>query len=425
MSRWNLLTRLVIGSLWSRRLAVVFVVLAVAVSTVLYLSVERLRVGAWNSFSSTVSGTDLIVGARSGSVQLMLYSVFRIGNATNNITMKSVRDIEAMPDVAWTVPLSLGDAHRGYRVVGTNEAYFERYRYGRDRKLVLEQGAGFGDLFNVVLGAQVARELGYKLGDRVVVAHGLGRAGLVRHDDLPFTVSGILSPTGTPVDRSLHVSLEAITAIHVDWSTGARAANTTPADVLRQRAAAGELQTEAVTALLVGTKSKMSVFRTARAINDYRQEPLLAVLPGVALQELWTVIGTAERALSAVAFMVVLTAIVGLIATILATLEQRRREMAILRSLGAKPLVISGLLVAESLFVTVLGLVVGVIFVTVATPLASTWLQSNYGLDLPITISSTDIAVLSAIVLSSIVASLLPAWRAYRMSLGEGLGATA
>ena len=123
--------------------------------------------------------------------------------------------------------------------------------------------------------------------------------------------------------------------------------------------------------------------------------------------------------------MVVLTAIVGLIATILATLEQRRREMAILRSLGAKPLVISGLLVAESLFVTVLGVVVGVIFVTVATPLASTWLQSNYGLDLPITISSTDIAVLSAIVLSSIVASLLPAWRAYRMSLGKGLGATA
>lgn len=425
MSRTRLLWRLVIASLWSRRLAVLFVVFAVAVSTVLYLSVERLRVGAWQSFSSTVAGTDLIVGARSGSVQLMLYSVFRIGNATNNITMQSVRDIEAMQDVAWTVPLSLGDAHQGYRVVGTNEAYFERYRYGRDRQLELAQGNSFGDLFDVVLGSEVANVLGYGIGDRVIVAHGLGRVGLVRHDDLPFAVSGILAPTGTPVDRSLHVSLPAITAIHVDWSTGARARNTTPADVLRERAAAGELKADAVTALLVGTKNKLSVFRTARAINDYSQEPLLAVLPGVALQELWTVIGTAERALSAVAFMVVLTAIIGLVATILATLEQRRREIAILRSLGARPLVISGLLVAEAGLVTLAGLTFGVIMVTIATPLASGWLRANYGLDLPITISSTDFAVLLAILASGLIAALLPAWRAYRISLGEGLGATA
>ena len=424
MNRWHLLLRLVITSLWSRRLAVFFVVLAVAVSTVLYLSVERLRVGAWQSFSSTISGTDLIVGGRSGSVQLMLYSVFRIGNATNNITMKSVKDIEALKDVAWTVPLSLGDAHRGYRVVGTNGAYFERYRYSRDRKLELAQGHRFEDLFDVVLGAEVARALGYKIGDRIIVAHGLGRAGLVSHDDLPFTVSGILSPTGTPVDQSLHVSLQAITAIHVDWSTGARARNTTPADVLRERAAAGELSAKAVTAVLVGMKSKLAVFKTARAINDYKQEPLLAVLPGVALQELWSVIGAAERALSAIAFMVVLTAIIGLVATILATLEQRRREIAILRSLGARPLTISGLLVAESLVVTLGGLLLGCIFVTIATPLASNWLRAHYGLDLPVTFSSSDIAVLSAILISSLLAALLPAWRAYRMSLGEGLGAT-
>ncbi|MGI9357207.1 MAG: ABC transporter permease [Rhizobiaceae bacterium] len=425
MSRTRLLWRLVITSLWSRRLAVLFVVFAVAVSTVLYLSVERLRVGAWQSFSSTVAGTDLIVGARSGSVQLMLYSVFRIGNATNNITVQSVRDIEAMQDVAWTVPLSLGDAHQGYRVVGTNAAYFERYRYGRDRRLELAQGANFADLFDVVLGSEVAKALDYGIGDRVVVAHGLGRAGLVRHDDLPFAVSGILSPTGTPVDRSLHFSLPAITAIRVDWSTGARARNTTPADILRKRAAAGELEADAVTALLVGTKNKLSVFRTARAINDYSQEPLLAVLPGVALQELWTVIGTAERALSAVASMVVLTAIIGLVATILATLEQRRREIAILRSLGARPFVISGLLVAEAGLVTLAGLALGVIMVTIATPLASGWLRANYGLDLPVTISSTDFAVLIAILVSALIAALLPAWRAYRISLGEGLGATA
>ena len=424
MTRARLLLRLVVASLWSRKLAVLFVVLAVSVSTVLYLSVERLRVGAWQSFSSTVSGTDLIVGARSGGVQLMLYSVFRIGNATNNITMESVRDVERMRSVEWTVPLSLGDSHRGYRVVGTSDAYFERYRYGRDRKLELAEGTAFTDLFDVVLGAEVADALGYAVGDSVVIAHGLGRVGFVAHDDLPFTVSGILQRTGTPVDRSLHVSLEAITAIHVDWSTGSRAQETTPAAVLRARAAAGELEAEAVTALLVGLRSRIAVFPTARRINTYKEEPLLAVLPGVALQELWGVIGTAEKALGVVALMVVLTAIVGLVATILATLEQRRREIAILRSLGARPLTIAGLLVAESGLVTLAGLVLGVVAITIATPLVTPWLRAEYGLDLPIALSARDLAVLGAILLAGLLAALLPAWRAYRMSLSEGLGAT-
>ena len=424
MSRSRLLGRLVLASLWSRRLAALFVVLAVAVSTVLYLSVERLRTGAWESFASTISGTDLIVGARSGGVQLMLYSVFRIGNATNNITWESAEDVAALPDVAWIVPLSLGDSHRGYRVVGTTDAYFERYRFGRDRSLALTEGEAFSDLFDVVIGAEVADALGYRVGQRVVIAHGLGSADLVQHDDLPFVVSGILERTGTPVDRSLHISLEAIRAIHVDWQSGSRARNTTPASVLRARLEAGELEPEAVTALLVGTKSRLAVFRTARAINDYDEEPLLAVLPGVALQELWSVIGTAERALAGVSAMVVLTAIVGLVATILATLEQRRREIAVLRSLGARPLTIAGLLVAESGLIAVTGVLLGLVTVTAFAPLASGWLRTNYGIDLSVAVSPNEIAVLAAIVAVALLAALVPAWRAYRIGLNEGLGAT-
>ena len=421
MSRSGLLLRLVLASLWSRRLAVALVALGVAVSTALFLSVERLRAGAYESFASTVSGTDLIVGARSGGVQLMLYAVFRIGNATNNITWDSVEDVAALPDVDWIVPLSLGDSHRGFRVVATSADYFERFRYGRDRTLELAEGAAFGDLFDVVLGAEVAEALGYGLGERVVVSHGLGAADLVRHDDLPFRVSGILARTGTPVDRSLHISLEAMTAIHVDWRSGVRGARTTPADVLRAGAASGDLAPEAVTALLVGTTSPIAVFRTARAINAYPEEPLLAVLPGVALQELWSVIGTAERALAIVSAMVVLTAVVGLVATILATLEQRRREIAVLRSLGARPGTIAGLLMAETGLVAAAGVLAGLVAVSLATPLANGWLRSAYGLVLPVGLSGREAAVLLAIVAAALLAALLPARRAYRMGLNEGL----
>ncbi|MEM7642069.1 MAG: ABC transporter permease [Pseudomonadota bacterium] len=422
MTRLGLLARLVGASLWSRRLAVSLVALAVAVSTVLFLSVERLRTGAWDSFASTISGTDLIVGARSGGVQLMLYAVFRIGNATNDISWESVEDIATLDDVDWIVPLSLGDSHRGYRVVATTDAYFDRYRYGRDRPLEIAEGARFDDLFDVVLGAEVARALDYGIGDQIVVAHGLGAADLVRHDDLPFTISGILAGTGTPADQSLHISLEAMTAIHVDWASGARAARTTPAEVLRARAADGDLAPASVTALLVGTTSRIAVFRTARAINDYPDEPLLAVLPGVALQELWSVVGTAERALAAISAIVVLTAVVGLVATILASLEQRRQEIAVLRALGARPGTIAGLLVVESGFVALVGVLNGVLVVLAATPLVGAWLRATYGLDLPVGLSLREVFVLAGIVLAALLAGLLPAWRAYRIGRDDGLG---
>lgn len=418
MSPARSLARVAVQSLLSRRLACAFVVLAVAVSTVLYLSVERLRAGAWESFTSTISGTDLIVGAPSGGVQLMLSTVFRIGTPNGAISAEATERVAAMPDVAWTVPIALGDSHRGYRVVGTTGAYFDRVQYGRGRSLTFDSGRRFEDLFDVVLGAEVARALGYDLGQRVIVAHGLGSAGLVEHDDLPFTVSGILAPTGTPVDRAVYVSLDAITAIHVDWALGARARQTTPAAVLRSM----DLSPTSVTALLVGLDSRLAVFRTARAINDMPGEPLQAVLPGVALQELWSVVGAAERALALVSAAVVLTAIVGLVATLLATLEQRRREMAILRTLGARPTVIGALLMAESGLLALTGVLLGALVVLVAEPFVSAWLVSRYGLDLAGGIAARDAVVLGAIVAAALLAALIPAWRASRMSAGEGLG---
>ncbi len=103
----------------------------------------RAHRGAQASFASTISGTDLIVGARSGSVNLLLYSVFRIGNATNNIRWDSFEHFATNPQVKWAIPISLGDSHRGYRVMGTNDSYFEHYQYGRQQNLELASGRAF------------------------------------------------------------------------------------------------------------------------------------------------------------------------------------------------------------------------------------------------------------------------------------------
>lgn len=412
-----MILRLALGSLRARALTVAMTALAIALSVTLFLGVEKVRTGARGSFADTISGTDLIVGARSGSVQLLLYSVFRIGNATNNVTWESYEDIAARPEVDWIVPISLGDSHRQFRVMGTTQGFFDHYRYRGGRALELASGQGIADLYDTVIGSDVAKTLGYGVGDPIVVAHGL--ASFSDHDDQPFRVSGILAKTGTPVDRTVIVSLRAIEAIHVDWQRGAKIpGQTTPVEQIRQM----ELAPQAITAALVGTKSRLQIFGLQRWINEYREEPLLAILPGVALQELWQIVGVAEVALTAVSAMVVVTALLGLMAIIFASLSERRREMAIWRAMGARPGTILGLLVLEAVLIAAIGAALGLGALYAGLVLARPWIDSAFGIWLPLGAPTPrELWVLLAVIGAAALASLLPALRAYRLSLADGM----
>lgn len=394
-------------------------ILAISMSVALILTVEKIRRDARNSFAQTISGTDLIVGARSGAVQLLLYSVFRIGNATNNISWKSVEDIRQRPAIDWLIPISLGDSHAGFRVLGTNHDYFDYYRYGNKQLLKLAEGERFNDVFDAVIGSHVAKELGYQVGDNIVVAHGTGNVALVKHDKQPFKVSGILSATGTPVDQAIHVSLQGIEAMHVDWRNGANVKGEgTDPDTIRQM----DLQPRAVTALLVGLKSRAAVFREQRAINTYRAEPLLAILPGVALQELWGLISVAEVALLIVSVCVVAAGLVNLMSVLLAGLNERRREMAVLRSTGARPGHVFLLLCIESTVLTLGGLLAGLLLHYILTGIGSVFLQQSFGLSVALGLpTGSDWAILFAIAIAGSIAGTLPALQAYRKSLADGL----
>ncbi|MDH4558720.1 ABC transporter permease [Pseudomonas sp. BN417] len=414
------LLRLALASLANRRFTALLTVFAIALSVCLLLAVERVRSEARASFASTISGTDLIVGARSGSVNLLLYSVFRIGNATNNIRWDSFESIAQDRRVKWAIPLSLGDSHRGYRVMGTSAAYFEHYRYGRGQPLRLAEGKPFADMFEVVLGAEVAEALHYKLGDKLVLAHGVSTVSLVQHGDKPFSVVGILARTGTPVDRTLHISLAGMEALHVDWQNGvpARGAGKVSADQAR----AMDLQPKAITAFLLGLNSKIATFALQRQINEFRGEPLLAILPGVALQELWSLMGTAEKALFVVSLFVVLTGLIGMLTAILTSLNERRREMAILRSVGARPWHIGSLLVLEAFALALAGAVLGVGLLYLGIGLSQGYVQASYGLYLPLALPSPyEWTLLGAILGAALLMGVVPAWRAYRQSLADGL----
>ena len=405
------------GSLTARALTVGMTILAIAVSVALFLGVEKVRTGAKASFANTISGTDLIVGARSGSVQLLLYSIFRIGNATNNLTWESYQNIAAHKDVDWIVPISLGDSHRQFRVMGTAPNFFDRYKYRSGQSLVIQDGELLDDLFDTVIGADVAATLGYEIGDPIVVAHGI--ASFMEHQDQPFSVSGILMKTGTPVDRTVVVSLEAIEAIHVDWQSGAQIpGQVTPADSLRQM----ELKPKAITAALLGTKSRLKVFALQRSINEYPEEPLIAILPGVALQELWQIVGIAEKSLIGVSIMVVVTAFIGMVATILSSLSERRREMAIFRAMGARPRTIVTLLLLEAILMAGIGACLGMVLLYLGLFAGQPLIDRSFGLWLPIEPPTIrEVKLLLSIVITGAFVSIFPAIRAYRMSLADGM----
>ena len=406
-------------SAWNRRFTLALTVFSIALSTFLLLGVERIRTELRENFASSVSGTDLIVGARTGSTQLLLYSVFRIGAATNNISWQSVQALQAHPGVDWVVPLSLGDSHRGFAVLATSPEYFTRFRYGDRQLLKMREGKPFSELFDAVVGAEVADKLGYHVGQKITLAHGSGELNVAEHADKPFTVVGVLARTGTPVDRTVHIGLAAMEAIHLEWVGGAPMPGVhIPAEQVRKF----DLTPKNVTAALVGLKNRAAVFGVQRWISTYTGEPLMAILPGVALDELWSVIGIGENALLLMSALVALVSLAGLVSVVMAGLNERRRELAVLRAVGAGLRHVLALLALEGAMVTVLGVAFGVVMAVLGIALLSPWLQAQFGLTLSLSEPTLNEWLLMASLLAAgWLASLLPGIRAYRLSLADGL----
>ncbi len=410
---------LALKSLRNRKFTTLLTVASIALSVTLLLGVERIRKEAKTSFTNTISGTDLIVGARTGPVQLLLYSVFRIGNATNNISWQSYQDITRNPNIQWTIPISLGDSHQGYRVMGTNSDYFEHFRFAGGRRLELAEGERFKGVFDAVLGADVAHELAYHLNDPMIIAHGAGKVSFIQHDDKPFTVVGILKKTGTPVDQTVHVRLEGIEAIHIDWKDGAPVPGQS---ISAESVLSMDLSPKTVTAFLVGLKSRIAAFGVQRFVNQYPEEPLLAILPGVALQELWDLISIAEKALLAVSGFVVLVGLAGMLIALMTSLEERRREMAILRSQGARPFHVFSLIVGESTLLTLAGVITGIALLYGLLIASQPLILSKFGIFIAISgLSAYEVLLMLVVCLAGIVIGVIPGYRIYRYSLADGM----
>ncbi|MDR2935267.1 MAG: ABC transporter permease [Candidatus Adiutrix sp.] len=419
MSRFWYLLSLAGKSAWNRKNTLVLVIFSIALSTTLLIGLERVRSQMRENFIQTVSGTDLVVGARGSSLQLLLYAIFHLGGITNNMGWDSVRRIASNREVAWAVPISLGDSHQGFPVVATTRDFFTHYHYQRDKDLRFAQGEPFAGIFDVVLGAGAARKTGYALGGKLTISHGSGRSGLTEHADKPFSVTGLLAPTGTPIDNSLYISLEAMEAIHLGWQGGAPLPGV---HIQPERVLKFGLTPKSVTALLTGLKSRARVFAVQREINDDQHEALTGVMPGVALDQLWAMLHTGETALLLISGLVTATGLAGLVSAILAGLGERRRELAILRSAGASPRDIVTLLSLEGVLLMTAGVLFGLAMLCLLIAGLGPLLAESYGLGLRLSPPERgEWILLGGIMAVGFLASLIPALRAYRLSLADGL----
>jgi len=412
------LVRLALSSARFRRTSLSLTVLSIAISVALLLGVDEIRKQTQASFLNTVSQTDLIVGARSGPTNLLLYSVFRVGNATNNVSWDTYQTVAEMEEVAWTIPISLGDSHRGFRVMGTTADYFEHYGYGNKQSLSFSTGQQFNGVYDTVVGADVAGDLGYGVGDEIVISHGLVSVDFSNHDDKPFTVVGILDKTGTPVDRTVHVSLAGIEAIHVDWQDGARSAVTLDAE----QALKFDLSPTSITAFMVGLENKALTFRVQREINEYEGEPTSAIIPGATLAEFWRSISAIEQVLFVISGFVLFAGLLGMLTTILSALNERRREIAVLRAIGARAAHVVVLIVLESLFVVTAGCLAGVGILNGLMAIARPIVSRRFGVDLVLSWpDASQLLIIAGVILSAVLVGLIPGFVAYRRSLQDGL----
>lgn len=409
-------------SLKSRLFPISLCVFSLAISVALFLGVERVRQGAEDGFTHTIAETDLVVGARGGPLQLLLYSVFHIGNPINNIRYDSYQKYKDHPMVAWTIPFSLGDSYRGKRVVGTTRDFFKHYRYRGGESLRFYKGQAFEGIFDVVIGAEVAQEFSLKVGEKITLSHGLNSMSQMQHDNTPFRVTGILSATQTPVDKAVYVSLYGIEAMHIGWESGTPDEEKLidPSELEKK-----DLSFSQVSSFLLGAKSRIHTLRLRAMIAQDHQEPLMAIIPGLALQQLWELLGHIESVLKLISYCVLGIGLLGITIALYTTLQERRREMAILRSLGVGPLKIITLLLAEAFSVVLIGSVIGVALLFMGLKFLSPYLESEFSVYITDQfLNLNDLTIILGVWVAGLCAGLIPALKACYQSLSDGLTKT-
>ena len=410
--------RLFFSSIRSRWLPTILIVSCLVSSMVLLLSIERIQNGTKQSFNYSISGVDSIIGPRSSSVALVLYTIFHIGKPTNNITYETFEYLKERKEIDWIVPIALGDSYDEFRVIATTSDYFENIKFGDNNQITFDKGNNSLGLNNTIFGADVAKKLNSKIGDKINIVHGSNSDMGIEHDDISFELSGILGKTGTPIDKLVFINLQGYELVHLGWKSGKKIFSLKNQDL--SKIDTDQLIPKTITAAFVGLKSKLTIFNFQKDIREYQEEPISAVIPSIALSELWSIVGVVDKGFKLLSWIVIVISLIAMVTLIINSLENRKREMLIYRANGASPLDLSFMVVMEAIFIGLVSIILALIFVSLISYFASSQLSIHFGISTNFSfLTVNEATILSIILLAGILSSMIPAFITYRNNLNQ------
>ena len=435
-----MLLRLAIRSLKFRKQSVLLTFIAMFLSLSVLFAVEHIRAQVKESFTRSISGVDLIIGPRTGDLTLLLSSVFHREVPSTAMTLDDLNAISKHREVYWSVPVSLGDTHAGFKVVGTNIDFFEYFQTGDQVPLSFSSGRTFAASNEVVIGAQVAQSLHYQIGQSIVLAHGLGEVSFHHHEEDPLLIVGILAPTGTPVDHALYTSLQALAQAHDNRPkslkrstpyarshTHVRGHDDEPmlVDVSLPDPNKPLLTMPAntdITSAFLGLNNPAAILSLQRTINRDTVRPLSAIIPGVTLNQLWQILRFVETTLQVITWLIVFATLLGLVTMLLASMRERQLEFAVFRSLGARPWQIFWLIQLEALTLAIFAILASMMLLSAIINLGGSSLALALGVSVSTTLlNNTLLMNIGWVLFSVILSTSIPAWKAYKNNLQSTL----
>jgi putative ABC transport system permease protein len=450
------LHQLVGRNLRRRPLASVLTTLSVALGVGLFSAIGSLRQASEEAFQRSAGMSNLIIGAKGSPLELTLNSLYHMGFSSGNISYQAYREFREEPGVLWCAPTVVGDAYRGFRIVGTTDEMFAvdvpdigkpgfssgaawqhgradldafhaeviahaaleeedhsghnhaegEHDHGHDHSL--EELAEELGLFVAVIGATVAEETGLKLGSSFLPAHDVMTGGGT-HEDAPTRVVGVLEPTGTPMDQAIYIPAGAFYAI-----AGHRATDVSKFG--------GTRDPHGVSSVLAYAKPGLYQSQLRFKYND--RIDLQAAWPVMEVRKLFGVVGNIDAALRIIAALVVVVALVGVLVALSNTMSARQREFAVLRALGARRRTILALVVGESAAISLFGGILGLGLAAFGAWLAASRVRAETGVSLTAMPGVSDLWFLFAVTAVGALAGLVPAWRAYRTEAARALSSS-
>lgn len=437
-----------------RRVAFALTALSIAAGTALVVALLLLHTASEQAFSQKDTGYEVIVGAKGSPLQLVLNTLFHIGTPVGNIPHSIVEKLQADKRVKHALPMVFGDNVHGYKVVGTTRQFFDVFEYRKARTIVLQSGKPFQQHYEAVIGSDVAVKTGLRIGSTVVMVHGIDEGG-ERHEHRALVITGILAPTHTALDRGVFTTMETVWDAHyreyreqqreaealleeaeADGEHGEGEHHHDHAEHEHDHAEHGthEHHTDeetiaveqmpadftSITAVAVQLRSPIFFESFVRSINEGTTAQ--AALPVREIAGLFAVVGNINGVLLALSWSVVVVGAFSMFIAMYTSLHERRREMAILRALGAHKRTVFALVLAEAIGTGVVGACIGVCLAHLALLFAAPHIQTALGIPVEAgALYSFEWTVVGGVLGLAVVVAILPAVQVYRADVADAL----